>query len=62
MNELLHRAADQGHADATYRLRQQCPAGSERDAVLLKAAVLGNLEAQRDLGRSLRHWRLDWSA
>lgn len=50
MNELLHRAADQGHADAAYRLRQQYPEGAERDALLLKAGVLGNLDAQRDLG------------
>lgn len=50
MKELLSRAADEGHADATYRLRQQYPAGAERDALLLKAGELGSLEAQRDLG------------
>jgi TPR repeat protein len=50
MKELLRRAADQGHADATYRLRQQYPEGAERDALLLKAGELGSLEAQRDLG------------
>lgn len=50
MKELLRRAADQGHADATYRLRQQYPEGTERDALLLKAGELGSLEAQRDLG------------
>jgi uncharacterized protein len=50
MKELLRRAADQEHADATYRLRQQYPEGEERDALLLKAGELGSLEAQRDLG------------
>lgn len=50
MKELLSRAADEGHADATYRLRQQYPAGAERDALLLKAGEPGSLEAQRDLG------------
>jgi TPR repeat protein len=50
MKELLRRAADQGHADATYRLRQQYPEGAERDALLLKSGELGSLEAQRDLG------------
>lgn len=50
MKELLRRAADQGHADATYRLRRQYPEGAERDALLLKAGELGSLEAQRDLG------------
>ena len=50
MKELLRRAADHGHADATYRLRQQYPEGPERDALLLKAGELGSLEAQRDLG------------
>jgi TPR repeat protein len=50
MRELLRRATDQGHADATYRRRQQYPEGAERDALLLKAGELGSLEAQRDLG------------
>ncbi len=50
MKRLLRRAADHGHADATYRLRQQYPEGAERDALLLKAGELGSLEAQRDLG------------
>ena len=50
MKKLLRLAADQGHADATYRLRQQYPEGEERDALLLKAGELGSLEAQRDLG------------
>jgi len=50
MKDLLRLAADQGHADATYRLRQQYPEGAERDAVLLKAGELGSLEAERDLG------------
>lgn len=50
MKGLLRRAADQGHADATYRLRQQYPEGTERDALLLKAGELGSVEAQRDLG------------
>ena len=50
MKELLRRAADQGHADANYRLRQQYLEGTERDALLLKAGELGSLEAQRDLG------------
>ena len=50
MKNLLRRAADQGHADATYRLRQQYPEGTERDALLLKAGELGSLDAQRDLG------------
>jgi TPR repeat protein len=50
MKDLLRRAANQGHADATYRLRQQYPEGAERDALLLKAGELGSLEAQRDLG------------
>jgi TPR repeat protein len=50
MKELLRRAADQDHADATYRLRQRYPEGAERDALLLRAGELGSLEAQRDLG------------
>jgi TPR repeat protein len=50
MKELLNRAADQGHADATHRLRQQYPEGAERDALLLRSGELGSLEAQRDLG------------
>jgi TPR repeat protein len=50
MKKLLRLAADQGHADATYRLRQQYPEGKERDALLLKAGELGSLDAQRDLG------------
>jgi hypothetical protein len=50
MKDLLRRAANQGHADATYRLRQQYPEGAERDALLLKAGELESLEAQRDLG------------
>ncbi len=50
VKELLRRAADQGHADAIYRVRQQYPEGAERDALLLKAGELGSLEAQRDLG------------
>ena len=50
MKELLLRAADGGHADAVYRLRQQYPEGTERDALLLKAGQMGSLEAQRDLG------------
>lgn len=50
MKRLLRLAADQGHADATYRLRQQYAEGEVRDALLLKAGELGSLEAQRDLG------------
>lgn len=50
MKELLRRAADQGQADAIYRMRQQYPEGTDRDALLLKAGELGSLEAQRDLG------------
>jgi hypothetical protein len=50
MKDLLRRAANQGHADAAYRLRQQYPEGAERDALLLKAGELESLEAQRDLG------------
>lgn len=59
MKELLRRAADQGHADATYRLRQQYPEGAERDALLLKAGELGSLEARRDLGAL--HATGDWT-
>jgi len=47
---LLRLAANRGHPDATYRLRQQYPEGTKRDALLLKAGELGSLEAQRDLG------------
>jgi TPR repeat protein len=50
MKNLMRRAAESGHADATYRLRQQYPEGKERDALLLKAGELGSVEAQRDLG------------
>ena len=50
MKQLLSLAADQGHADATYRLCQQNPEGEQRDALLLKAGKLGSLDAQRDLG------------
>lgn len=59
MKELLRLAAGQGHADAIYRLRQQYPEGAERDALLLKAADLGSLEAQRDLGAL--HATGDWT-
>jgi uncharacterized protein len=59
MKDLLRLAADQGHADAIYRLRQQYPEGTERDALLLKAGELGSLEAQRDLGAL--HATGDWT-
>lgn len=59
MKSLLRRAAARGHADATYRLRQQYPEGAERDALLLKAGELGSLEAQRDLGAL--HATGDWT-
>jgi uncharacterized protein len=50
MKKLLRLAADQGHADAIYRLSHQYEEGEERDALLLKAGELGSLGAQRDLG------------
>ena len=59
MKELLRRAADQGQAGATYRLRQQYPEGAERDALLLKAGELGKPGGTTRSRRSPRYWRLD---
>jgi uncharacterized protein len=50
MTDLLRKVAERGHADAVYWLSRLYPAGSERDALLLRAGELGSLEAQRDLG------------
>ena len=50
MRHLLQIAADTGHPDATYRLCNRFDEGEERDALLIKAAELGSIEAQRDLG------------
>jgi TPR repeat protein len=50
MVELLWKAAEAGHADATYWMSTLYPRGAERDRLLFKSGELGSLEAQRDLG------------
>jgi TPR repeat protein len=50
MEKLLRTAAERDHPDAVYWLSHLYPDGAEQDALLVKAAELGSLNAQRELG------------
>lgn len=58
MEKLLRTASDRNHPEAIYWLGHLYEEGEDRDQLLLRAAELGSLEAQRDLGAlyATGHW------
>jgi hypothetical protein len=57
MRDLLTRAAEAGHVDATYCLAVFQPCGERRDYLLRKAAELGNRSKGSSLSSLLVHTR-----